>query len=77
MESICQACASLDGQGPEKTPHARLQLVRRSRHHAVMALFFRCGDCAADLSFLPGRTPADHGWRVFAARREHRMAEAA
>ena len=61
----CRPCALLDHRGPEEPPHARLQLVRRSRHHAVLALFFRCSDCAAEFSFLPGRGAESHGWRLF------------
>lgn len=76
--TACRDCALLDGQGPAEPPHSRLRLVRRSRHHAVLALFFQCSACAAELSFLPGRSTEQHGWRMFAnPNRGEALAEAA
>jgi hypothetical protein len=76
--TACRDCALLDGQGPTEPPHSHLKLVRRSRHHAVLALFFQCTACGAELSFLPGRTAEQHGWRIFTGPgRPESLAEAA
>ena len=65
MMTACRACTTLNGQGPKTPPHPRLQLIRRRRHQALLALFFQCRTCEAELSYLPGLTPDQHGWRMF------------